>query len=62
MFNEPEWDIQNNKIDAASVQATVRTVADAAHANNTAYVTVGGGRLSQVTLWVAQHLDYYQAH
>src|SRR5205807_4069814 len=62
VFNEPEWDIMNRKIDAASVQATVRSVADSVHANSSAYVTVGGGLLSQLPLWVGQHLDYYQVN
>ena len=62
VFNEPEWDIWNNRVDAGSVQATVRAIADAVHANSHAYVTVGAGALSGLPLWVDQHLDYYQAH
>jgi hypothetical protein len=62
VFNEPEWDIMNARIDAAPVQATVRAVADAVHANSSAYVTVGGGPMSKLPLWVGQHLDYYQVH
>ena len=62
VFNEPEWDIWNNHIDAPSVQATVRAVADAVHANSQAYVTVGAASIGGLPLWVGQHLDYYQAH
>jgi hypothetical protein len=62
VFNEPEWDIMNAKIDAAAVQATVRLIADSVHANSNAYVTVGGALMSQLPLMVGQHLDYYQVH
>ena len=62
IFNEPEWDIWTNKIDAASVQSTVKAVAAAVHANSGAYVTVGSATLEGLSLWVGQGLDYYQAH
>jgi hypothetical protein len=62
VFNEPEWDIMNGKIDSGSVQATVRAIADSVHANSSAYVTVGGALMSQLPLMVGQHLDYYQVH
>ncbi|MER3420187.1 MAG: hypothetical protein C4290_06540, partial [Chloroflexota bacterium] len=62
VFNEPEWDIWNNKISQSAVQATVKAVADAVHANSTAYVTVGSAMLDGLPMWVGQGLDYYQAH
>lgn len=62
VFNEPEWDVMNNKINADAVQATVRAVADSVHANSHAYVTVGSALMSQLPMMVGQHLDYYQVH
>jgi hypothetical protein len=62
VFNEPEWDIWNNKIAQSAVQATVKAIADAVHANSTAYVTVGSAMLDGLPMWVGQGLDYYQAH
>ncbi len=62
VFNEPEWDIWNGKIDQASVQATVRAVAGAVHTNSSAYVTVGSAMLDGLPMWLGQGLDYYQAH
>ena len=62
IFNEPEWDIWNKKIDEAPVQATVRAIAFAVHANSHAFVTVGSATLEGLPMWVGQGLDYYQAH
>jgi hypothetical protein len=62
VFNEPEWDVWNNKIDQASVQATVRAIAGAVHTNSSAYVTVGSAMLDGLPMWLGQGLDYYQAH
>ena len=62
VFNEPEWDIWNGKIDRAPVQATVRAIAETVHAHSTAYVTVGSAMLDGLPMWVGQGLDFYQAH
>ena len=62
VFNEPEFDVWNNKIDQSSVQQTVREIANAVHANSTAYVTVGSAMLDGLPMWKGQGLDYYQAH
>jgi hypothetical protein len=62
VFNEPEFDVNSGKIDAGSVQATIRAIADSVHSNSTAYVTVGNAFLSGLPLVVGQHLDYYEAH
>jgi len=62
VFNEPEYDIWGGRIAQAPVQATVRAIADAVHANSTAYVTVGSAMLDGLPMWVGQGLDYYQAH
>ncbi|HLZ70853.1 MAG TPA: hypothetical protein VKV26_13205 [Dehalococcoidia bacterium] len=62
VFNEPEWDIWTNKIDQASVTATVKAIADAVHASSSAYVTVGSAMLDGLPMWIGQGLDYYQAH
>jgi hypothetical protein len=62
IFNEPEFDIWGAKIDQASVQATVRAIGAAVHANGRAYVTVGSAYLDGLSMWTGQGLDYYQAH
>jgi hypothetical protein len=62
IFNEPELDIWNGKIAKAPVQATVKAIATAVHANSPAYVTVGSAMLDGLGMWVGQGLDYYQAH
>lgn len=62
VFNEPEWDIWNNKIALAPTQATVKAVAASVHANSGAKVTVGSAMLEGAGMWVGQGLDYYQAH
>ena len=55
-------DIWNGKIDQASMQATVKSVADSVHANSTAYVTVGSAMIDGVSMWTGLGLDFYQAH
>jgi hypothetical protein len=62
VFNEPEFDIWSGKVAQAPVQATVKAIADAVHANSTAYVTVGSAMLDGLPMWVGQGLDFYQAH
>ena len=62
VFNEPEFDIWNGKIDQASVQATVKSVAASVHTNSTAYVTVGSAMMDGLSMWVGLGLDFYQAH
>lgn len=62
IVNEPEWDIWNNVSDRAAVQATVRALAEAVHANSSALVTVGSAMVDGLGMWVGQGLDYYQAH
>ncbi len=62
VFNEPELDIWNGKVEKEPVQATVKAVAAAVHANSSAEVTVGSAMLDGLSMWVGQGLDYYQAH
>lgn len=62
IVNEPEWDIWNGIANEAAVQATVRALADAVHANSNALVTVGSAMVDGLGMWVGQGLDYYQAH
>jgi hypothetical protein len=62
IYNEPEFDIWNGLIDQASVQATVRVIVNAIHANSPAYATVGSASLDGLPMWVGLGLDYYQAH
>lgn len=62
VFNEPEWSIWNGDVNKGAVQATVREVADAVHANSNAYVSVGSAHIGGLAMWVGQGLDYYTAH
>ncbi len=62
IFNEPEWDIWNNKIAPEPVQATVKLLAATIHAHSTTAVTVGSATLEGLPLWVGQGLDFYSPH
>jgi len=62
VFNEPEFDIWNGKIDQASVQATVRGIVAAVHRSGKTFVTVSSGFMDGLPMWVGMGLDYYQAH
>lgn len=62
VFNEPEWDMWNNKVSTPNTQALVRAVIDAVHANSTAYATVGSAEIDGLPFWTGMGLDYYQAH
>jgi len=62
LFNEPEWDIWNNKISPEPVQATVKLLAATIHAHTTTAVTVGSATLEGLPLWVNQGLNFYSPH
>lgn len=62
VFNEPDFEVWNGGISEASLRATVQAVAEAVHANSSAYVTVGMGFLDGLPMVVGTGLDYYQAH
>lgn len=62
VFNEPDWDIVNNKIAKGAVQEMVRAVAAAVHANSSAYVTVAAAMLDGIPNWVGLGLDFYTAN
>jgi len=62
IFNEPEWDIWNNKISQEPVQATVKLLANTIRAHTTTAVTVGSASLEGIPLWVGQGLDFYSPH
>jgi hypothetical protein len=62
LFNEPEWDIWNDKIALAPVQATVKLLASTVHAHTTTAVTVGAANLVGVPWWVGQGLDFQSPH
>ncbi|KKK53278.1 hypothetical protein LCGC14_3096390, partial [marine sediment metagenome] len=62
VFNEPEWAIWNGKIEKEPVQATVKEIAAAVHANSNAYVSVGSAKLAGLPMWIGLGLDYYTAH
>jgi hypothetical protein len=62
LINEPEWDMWNNKIPQAPVQATVKLLAETVHAHTSTAVTIGSATLEGVPLWVGQGLDFYSPH
>jgi hypothetical protein len=62
IMNEPEFEIWNGHIAQSDVQATVRVLVNAVHANSTAMATVGAAELDGLPMWVGMGLDYYQAH
>lgn len=62
VINEPEFDIWNGKIDQAPVQAMVKTIVDAVHANSKTYVTIGAAMLDGLDMWTGMGFDFYTAH
>ena len=62
IFNEPEFDIWNGKIDEGSVKALSQTLLDTIHANSTTYVTMGSAMLDGLSMWVGMGFDFYTAH
>jgi hypothetical protein len=61
-FNEPEWDMWNNKIPTPQVQATVSLLANTVHAHTNTAVTVGSANMDGLKLWQGQGLDFYSPH
>jgi hypothetical protein len=62
IFNEPEYDIQGNKIPLEPVQATVKLLASTVHAHTATSVTVGEATLEGVPLWSGLGLDFHSPH
>jgi hypothetical protein len=62
LINEPEWDINNNKIALAPVQATVQLLTSTIHAHTTTSVTLGSANLDGMSDWVGLGLDFYSPH
>jgi hypothetical protein len=62
VFNEPDHDVWDKKTDENSLRETVREIANAVHANSSAYVTVGTMMLDGLSMTTGLGLDYYQAH
>lgn len=62
VFNEPEFDVWENRTKEEPMRETVREIAASVHANSTAYVTVGGAMLDGLGMLTGLGLDYYQAH
>jgi hypothetical protein len=60
VFNEPEWDMWNGKVNTANTQATVRAIVNSVQP--TKYVTVGSAMLDGLTFLDGHGLDYYKAH
>ena len=62
LFNEPEWDIANNKIQLAPVQATVKLLTSTIHAETKNAVTIGSANLDGMSDWGGVGLDFYSPH
>ncbi len=63
VFNEPDFDIWQNRVGRDQTRATVKAVADAVHSSSSSYVTVGAAMLDGVWQnWMGLGLDYYRAH
>ncbi|MCC7370741.1 MAG: cellulase family glycosylhydrolase [Chloroflexi bacterium] len=62
VFNEPDFDVWNDRVTEANLKATVQAVANAVHANSSAMVTVGMGFADGLPMVKGAGLDYYQAH
>jgi len=62
VFNEPDFDVWNNKVNQEAMRATVHEIVNAIHASSSAYATVGMGMLDGLSMVTGLGLDYYQAH
>lgn len=62
VFNEPEWDIWQNRAAEADVVDLVRLVAAQVHARSTQLVSVGSAMADGLPMWRSAGLDYYTAH
>jgi hypothetical protein len=62
VFNEPEFDVWDERVKEEPMKAMIREVARSVHANSNAYVTVGGAMLDGLPMLKGLDLDYYQAH
>jgi hypothetical protein len=62
VFNEPDYDVWNNKVSQDALRATILEVVNAIHANSSAYATVGMGMIDGLSMVTGLGLDYYQAH
>ena len=62
VFNEPEWDIWNDRADIVQVQELVRAVGASVHSRSSAQVSVGSAMLGGLWMWQGLGLDYYTAH
>jgi hypothetical protein len=62
VFNEPDHDVWDKKTDEGQMREVVREIANAVHANSSAYVTVGTTMIDGLGMTTGLGLDYYQAH
>jgi hypothetical protein len=62
VFNEPDWDIWNGKVQRDPTREVVRSIAAAVRANSPAHVTVGAAMLDGLSHWTGLGLTFYQAH
>ena len=62
VFNEPEWEIWDGRVDREPVQDIVSRVADQVREKGSGYVTVGSAMIDGIPMWEEADLDYYQPH
>ena len=62
VINEPEFDIWSGGVTVETVRAFIARIVDAAHANTSTPVTVGGARMDGLRLLTGLGLDYYTVH
>jgi hypothetical protein len=61
IFNEPDWDVWNQRVSKDATQATVRSIAQAVHANSTSYATIDAAGVDGLTHWTGLGLDFYES-
>jgi len=63
IYNEPDFDIWNNKIDQASVVQTATAITQSIHTNSPGtLVTIGTGFADGIPMFTGVGLDYYSPH
>ena len=62
VYNEPDFDVWNGRIDKTATVQTAAAITAAVHANSPAYVTVGTGFADGMAMFNGIGLDYYSPH
>lgn len=62
IFNEPEWDIWNQKVKEADVVSLTKEIIASLRKNSSAKVTIGQAALDGIPMWKDVDLDYLSPH